>query len=194
MAGNKEEKGHRASSRESSGSKSELENTSRPNSNRELENMNTEQLRARINAKIANPLAGFSREDLYRKGEEYAREHQMGEAEDIRAFQIGAQLAQDPNKFDDIQGLTGEENAILSKEISRKWSQPRLLYLVIVLCSTCAAVQGMGMIVLLSKPSVRIILTALQMKPSSTELKSSTVNNLASRIKVTREILGFLVL
>jgi hypothetical protein len=33
---------------------------------------------------------------------------------------------------------------VLDKEYTNKWSQPFILYLVIVLCSTCAAVQGMA--------------------------------------------------
>jgi hypothetical protein len=138
------EKVGKTSGSDSLDGRTEIENISQRGSNAGLDNMKTQQLRANINAKIANPLAGFTREELYKKGEAYAREHQMGEDEDIRAFQIGAQLAQNPNRYDDVQGLTDEERAVLSKEISNKWSQPWLMYLVIILCSTCAAVQGMG--------------------------------------------------
>lgn len=107
------------------------------------DNIDSDQLRANVNAKIANPLAGLSRAELSQRGEDYAREHQIGDDEDIRAFQLGAVLAQDPNRFAEVEGLTGEERAVLEKEITQKWSQPRLLYLVIILCSVCAAVQGM---------------------------------------------------
>src|SRR4051812_14153860 len=105
--------------------------------------MTKDQLRANINAKIANPLAGFSHKELSEKGEAYVRKFQIGDEEDIRAFRLGAILAQDPNKHAEVDGLTAEEGEVLTKEITHKWSQPRLLYLVIVLCSTCAAVQGM---------------------------------------------------
>lgn len=105
--------------------------------------MTKDQLRANINAKIANPLAGFSQDELSRKAEEYVRQYQIGDEEDIRAFRLGAILAQDPNKYGSVEGLTPEEEQALEKEITHKWSQPKLLYLVIVLCSTCAAVQGM---------------------------------------------------
>jgi hypothetical protein len=111
--------------------------------------MNKDQLRANINAKIANPLAGFSHAELSAKGEEYVRKHQIGDEEDIRAFRLGAILAQNPNKHAEVDGITAEESDVLTREITNKWSQPRLLYLVIVLCSTCAAVQGMGKEVLL---------------------------------------------
>lgn len=77
-------------------------------------------------------------------GEAFVRDHQVGHDEDIRAFRLGALLAQDPNRHAEIEGLTEEESKVLAKDISHRWSQPRLLYLVIVLCSTCAAVQGMG--------------------------------------------------
>ena len=105
--------------------------------------MDKDQLRANLNAKIANPLAGFSHAELSAKGEEYVRKYQIGDDEDIRAFRLGAIVAQDPHKHSSVEGLTTEESDALEREISHKWSQPSLLYLVIVLCSTCAAVQGM---------------------------------------------------
>lgn len=124
--------------------KTETENASvRHESNVGKENMDRDQLRANVNAKIANPLAGLTRAELFKKGEDYVREHQIGDDEDIRAFQLGAILAQDPNRYAEIDGLTAEECAVLEKEITHKWSQPRLLYVVIILCSVCAAVQGM---------------------------------------------------
>jgi sugar porter (SP) family MFS transporter len=97
----------------------------------------------RLSAKLANPLAGKSHAELEEMGARYAKQHQLGEEEDIRAFQKGACLAQDPQKYGQVAGLTGPELDVLEKEFSHRWSQPRLLYLVIVLCSTCAAVQGM---------------------------------------------------
>lgn len=98
----------------------------------------------RLSAKLANPLAGKTHAELEDMGARYAKQHQLGDEEDIRAFQKGACLAQDPQKFRDVAGLTPQEMDVLEKEFTNRWSQPRLLYLVIVLCSTCAAVQGMG--------------------------------------------------
>ena len=77
-------------------------------------------------------------------GASYARKHQIGDEEDIRAFKKGACLAQDPKKFGQVQGLTSEEMRLLEREYSNKWAQPALMYVVIILCSLCAAVQGMG--------------------------------------------------
>lgn len=99
--------------------------------------------RKKMNALLANPLRGYSHAQLRQMGKEYALEHALVEPEDMRAFQIGAVLAQNPKAWEKVEGLTEEEKAVLTKEQTHRWSQPRLLYLVIVLCSTCAAVQGM---------------------------------------------------
>jgi len=143
-----------AESRESSGKvshdhnedldgRTDVENVSLRDSEAAHQNLTADQLRANINAKIANPLAGFSHKELSEKGEAYVRKFQIGEEEDIRAFRLGAILAQDPFRHAEVNGLTAEESQVLEREIINKWSQPRLLYLVIILCSMCAAVQGM---------------------------------------------------
>jgi hypothetical protein len=133
------EKERKVSSSDSFGGNTEIENASiRRPSAKGPENVDADQLRANINAKIANPLAGYSHAELAQKGEEYARSNTVGNDEDIRAFRLGAILAQDPMRHAEVDGLTAEEKAVLEKEIDKKWSQPRLLYLVIVLCSTCA--------------------------------------------------------
>jgi len=103
-----------------------------------------ERARRNINAKLANPLARISHTALMDMGKNYALKHQIGGKEDIRAFQMGACLAQAPSKYSSVEGLTQEELAILHKEYTNRWSQPKLMYIVILLCSTCAAVQGMG--------------------------------------------------
>jgi hypothetical protein len=103
-----------------------------------------ERARRNINAKLANPLARITHTALMDMGKNYALKHQIGGKEDIRAFQMGACLAQAPSKYSSVEGLTQEELAILHKEYTNRWSQPKLMYIVILLCSTCAAVQGMG--------------------------------------------------
>jgi Sugar (and other) transporter len=102
-----------------------------------------ERARRNLNARLANPLAGMSHETLMRRGEHYARRNDIGDEDDVRAFKIGAVLAQDPEKFEQVEGIHEDEMTVLRKEFSSRWSQPPLMYLVIVLCSTCAAVQGM---------------------------------------------------
>jgi hypothetical protein len=104
-----------------------------------------ERRRRELNMKIANPLGAYNAQQLGDMGEQYCRENQLGEEEDIRAFRLGAQVAKDPLRHAEVEGLTDEEKRIFQDEVDHKWRQPMLLYLVIVLCSTCAAVQGMGM-------------------------------------------------
>jgi hypothetical protein len=101
--------------------------------------------RAEMNAMLANPLHGKSQTELMELGTEYAQTHALVAPDDLRAFKLGAVLAAAPEKYENCPDLTEDELEVLSKEWSHKWSQPKLLYIVIVLCSTCAAVQGMGM-------------------------------------------------
>ena len=104
-----------------------------------------ERARRNINAKLANPLAGYSHAELEEMGAAYAKKYQVGDESDILAFSHGAVCAQDPERFDAYTALSEADRDIMRREFKNRWSQPRLLYLVIVLCSTCAAVQGMGM-------------------------------------------------
>lgn len=103
-----------------------------------------ERTRRRLNLKLANPLGTFPVEKVGDMGEQYCREFALGEAEDIRAFRLGAMVAKDPNMFREVEGLTEDERKVFSDELEHKWRQPKKLYLVILLCSLCAAVQGMG--------------------------------------------------
>lgn len=104
-----------------------------------------ERARRHLNAKLANPLADLSFGELRKMGRAYAQEHGLADPEDVRALEIGACLARDPADLAAAKGLgvTEEEMGVLEDEVARRWGQPRLLYLVIVICSACAAVQGM---------------------------------------------------
>ncbi|KAI4119350.1 MAG: hypothetical protein LQ345_000729 [Seirophora villosa] len=102
-----------------------------------------ERARRNENAKLANPLAKFSHTMLEEKGREYAQKYKVGDEEDSRAFAMGAVLAQDPSKYETVAGLTEGERKVLHQEDHHRWHQPPALYIVILVCSTCAAVQGM---------------------------------------------------
>ncbi|PVI07261.1 H(+)-myo-inositol cotransporter [Periconia macrospinosa] len=104
-----------------------------------------ERARRHLNAKLENPLADFNFNELRKMGRAYAHGHGLADPEDVRALEIGACLARDPADLSHAKelGVTDEEFAVLEHEIEHRWSQPRLLYLVIVICSACAAVQGM---------------------------------------------------
>lgn len=104
-----------------------------------------ERARRNLNAKLSNPLAGFSHAELRKQGRSFAIAHEIGDDEDIRAFELGAVLAQSPERYDNVVGLTNLEKEVLRKEFAHRWSQPWTMYAVIALCSLSAAVQGMGM-------------------------------------------------
>jgi len=89
--------------------------------------------KARLEAsrKLANPLAGLSHEQLSSMGEKYARLAGLDSEEDLRAFRLGAIVAGDENKYDQIEGLTAGEIEVLDREITHKWSNPNQLYWVV---------------------------------------------------------------
>ncbi|KAI1005247.1 hypothetical protein K3495_g2965 [Podosphaera aphanis] len=107
------------------------------------EYLSPEHLRATINARLANPLVGLSQRQLSLRGEEFAIKYGMLEANDVRAFKLGAILAQDSKNYATVEDLTPEERDIIEREFTHKWSLPWSLIIVIVLCSFCAGVQGM---------------------------------------------------
>ncbi|KAJ5693423.1 hypothetical protein N7462_002846 [Penicillium macrosclerotiorum] len=102
-----------------------------------------ERARRNINAKLSNPLAGYSHTELRKQGRNFALIHEIGDQSDVRAFELGAVLAQNPERYENVAGLTSQEKELLRREFAYRWSQPRKMYAVIALCSLSAAVQGM---------------------------------------------------
>lgn len=119
-------------------SRSEVENR------HSKDNMLDEEQKQRLeaSAKLQNPLAGLTTEQLGQRGEEFCAKHGLTDEADIRAFRLGAIIAGNMNKYDTVDGLTDREKEVLDREITHKWSNPTMLYAVIVICSLCAAVQG----------------------------------------------------
>ena len=95
-----------------------------------------------INAKLANPLAGLSHEQLMNDGAEFARAHGLEDLEDI--FRKGALAAQDPLAFEGISNFTEAEKDIFRRELTHRWDQPATLYYLVIMCSVAAAVQGVS--------------------------------------------------
>ncbi|CAI4217307.1 unnamed protein product [Parascedosporium putredinis] len=93
--------------------------------------------------KLSNPLGGLEPDELVVRATEYCELHGITEEEDIRAFQIGAQLAGNIEEWNAIHGISEEEKAVLQEEVEHKWKNPRMLYLIVAICSLCATVQGM---------------------------------------------------
>ncbi|KAJ5193846.1 hypothetical protein N7491_001176 [Penicillium cf. griseofulvum] len=84
----------------------------------------TERARRSLNAKLSNPLAGFSHTELRKQGRTFAELHEMGDESDIWAFELGAVLAQSPERYDNVAGLTNQEKGVLRREFTHRWSQP----------------------------------------------------------------------
>ena len=78
-------------------------------SNRKLSLNAADLMRRNASAKLANPLAGISHAQLEEMGATYAMKYRIGDEEDVRAFRMGAVLAQEPRRFAQVQGLTGRE-------------------------------------------------------------------------------------
>ena len=95
-----------------------------------------------VNAKLANPLAGLSHEQLMASGAEFARTHGLGHLEE--EFKKGALAAQDPLAFEKIPYFTEDDKNIFRRELTHRWDHPGTLYYLVILCSVAAAVQGVS--------------------------------------------------
>ncbi|KAJ0413613.1 hypothetical protein BJY00DRAFT_319610 [Aspergillus carlsbadensis] len=91
--------------------------------------------------KQKNPLAGLTTEELFRDVEEFAREKELEHIlEDLKK---GALVAQDPKRFEELDGLTEEDKNALRREKTHRWHQPFMMYFMTILCAGSAIVQGM---------------------------------------------------
>ena len=90
-------------------------------------------------SRIKNPLTGIPKAQLLADVEQFANERDMTDISDL--LKKGALVAQDPPAFESITELDEDDKIALRREITHKWSQPRLLYITVILCSIGAAVQ-----------------------------------------------------
>lgn len=72
-----------------------------------------------ISARIKNPLAGKSREELYYDIDTFASQYGLQDITDV--LRKGALVAQNPPEFENVPGLTEDERAVLRDEIVHKW-------------------------------------------------------------------------
>jgi hypothetical protein len=90
-------------------------------------------------AKILNPLAGISPEDLDYQVTEFARDKQLDDL--LRLLKKGARVAQNPKQYSSIADLDKSELNALDDEVHHRWRQPKSLYFTVIMCSIGAAVQ-----------------------------------------------------
>ncbi|KAG6811257.1 hypothetical protein H0H92_008300 [Tricholoma furcatifolium] len=93
-----------------------------------------------VQARIQNPLHGISKEVLLSQVDEFAKEKGMEDI--VHLLKKGALVAQNPKDFESMPELDDADKEFLRRELTHKWSQPRDLYLTVILCSIAAAVQG----------------------------------------------------
>ena len=77
-------------------------------------------------AKLQNPLAGMSYEELMDDVERFAREKNLMHA--IEDFQKGALIAQRRSRFETIEVLTEEDKDLIRREKTNRWKQPVMMY------------------------------------------------------------------
>lgn len=119
-------KGHRSSSSESRATVGHHDHTNGSGQN------DAAKQRLGLSQKLANPLTGLPPERLAAMGEDYARLAGLTSDEDMRAFRLGAMIAGDRTSYDTIPELTDREREVLERETTHKWSNPSMLYWVIV--------------------------------------------------------------
>ena len=78
------------------------------------------------NAKIQNPLAGMTQEELITDVESFCKEKDLMYA--IDDFQKGALLAQYKGRYEMIESLSEEEKELIRREKTHRWTQPKMMY------------------------------------------------------------------
>ncbi|KAF7947046.1 uncharacterized protein EAE97_004295 [Botrytis byssoidea] len=114
----------------------------RVSSSQHLEQATDAERLAATNRVLNDPLASYDENELEELAEAYARKHGLNDSVNISAFKAGALLAKDSGSFRARNELSRDEIDYLDKERTSKWSLPSLFIKVILLCSVCAAVQG----------------------------------------------------
>lgn len=107
-------------------------------------NNSTATRKASVAALLRNPLTGMSEGETIADADNFVE--QRGLQQDRETFRKGALLArvnQRPDGFEYVDCVTEEEKTVLREEIAKRWSQPFMLYFLVVLCAGSAIVQGM---------------------------------------------------
>ncbi|KAF2008435.1 plastidic glucose transporter 4 [Aaosphaeria arxii CBS 175.79] len=95
-------------------------------------------------ALLRNPLAGMTEEALLADVDAFVEEKGLSAHRD--AFRKGALIArvgQREDGFEYVTQLSEDDKKVLRHEIAHRWSQPFMLYFLVVLCAGSAIVQGM---------------------------------------------------
>ena len=99
---------------------------------------------AAVAAKLRNPLGGMTDDEVIKDVDTFIETRGLAHKREI--FHKGALMARvqnRPNGFEKIDMLSEEEKSWLRHEDCHRWSQPFMLYFLVVLCAGSAIVQGM---------------------------------------------------
>ena len=98
------------------------------------------QLNDNVNARLANPLGGLTKEQLYAGATDFCLAH--GLDSHLEVMKRAALVAQEPDEFESLAELDETEKRQLREEVTHKWKHPKKLYQMVILNSLAAAVQG----------------------------------------------------
>ena len=99
---------------------------------------------ASVSALLRNPLAGMSEGEIIADVDGFVEA--KGLQEHREAFRKGAMLARvalRTNGFEYVSALSEQDKEVLRRETTSRWSQPFMLYFLVILCAGSAIVQGM---------------------------------------------------
>jgi hypothetical protein len=97
-----------------------------------------------VAAKLRNPLGGMTDEEVLKDVDVFIQARGLADKREF--FHKGALMARvqnRPNGFEKLDILSEEEKGWLRHEETHRWSQPFMLYFLVVLCAGSAIVQGM---------------------------------------------------
>ncbi|KAK6430557.1 hypothetical protein LTR95_013288 [Oleoguttula sp. CCFEE 5521] len=100
--------------------------------------------RASVAALLRNPLTGMSDAEVIADVDAFVDSRGLQDSREI--FRKGGMLArvqQQANGYDRLDILSSEEREWIRHEETHRWSQPFMLYFLVVLCAGSAIVQGM---------------------------------------------------
>ncbi|KAF1361692.1 MFS general substrate transporter [Lizonia empirigonia] len=99
---------------------------------------------ASVAAKLRNPLAGLSEEQVIADVDAWCLEKGLvGHQDAFRKGTLIARMGQRDDGYEYVSQLSEEEKNIFRNEQAHRWSQPFMLYFLVVLCAGSAIVQGM---------------------------------------------------
>jgi SpoVK/Ycf46/Vps4 family AAA+-type ATPase len=105
---------------------------------------NTQPRQVSVAAKLRNPLAGLTEEQVIADVDAWCVEKNLHAHQDVfRKGALIARVGQRDDGFEYVNQLSTEEKDWLRHEITHRWSQPKMLYFLVILCAGSAIVQGM---------------------------------------------------